>query len=283
MATLDHAARAKGIGSSELAAILGLDSYRTPLDVWMEKTGRKPKFEGNEATFRGNVFENAVGVYMQRALGDDWVRDECSFVVSEISDIIRCNPDRIFYNRLTGERKGGELKTTIERISEDDLTDPENPKKLPWLFQCQWCMICTGLRKWELGWMGAFFNYQQVTIEYNEALADMLISFVLDWWERHIVQDIQPDPINAADALLLWPIDNGQAFDASDTLADTISLYTMHKQQAKHHNDLADGYADRIKLAFGEYSEARIYGKKIATYKADKRGIKSLRTYTINQ
>jgi len=276
--SLDHSARAKGIGASELAAILGLDPYRTPLDVWMEKTGRKPKFEGNEATFRGNVFEDAVGQYMQRAIGEDWVQEKCSFVVSDISEVIRCNPDRIFYNRKTGERKGGELKTTIERVTEEDLTDPENPKKLPWLFQCQWCMVCTGLRKWELGWMGAFFNYTQVTVEYNEGLANMLTAFVLDWWEKHIVQDIQPDPINAADALVIWPKDNGETFEANDTLADLIRDYASAKGQAKAWAEKADAMADRIKLAFGACSYANIQGTRAASYKADKRGIKSLRT-----
>jgi hypothetical protein len=244
----------------------------------MEKTGRKPKFEGNEATFRGNVFEDAVGQYMQRAIGEDWVQEKCSFVVSDISEVIRCNPDRIFYNRKTGERKGGELKTTIERVTEEDLTDPENPKKLPWLFQCQWCMVCTGLRKWELGWMGAFFNYTQVTVEYNEGLANMLTAFVLDWWEKHIVQDIQPDPINAADALVIWPKDNGETFEANDTLADLIRDYASAKGQAKAWAEKADAMADRIKLAFGACSYANIQGTRAASYKADKRGIKSLRT-----
>jgi putative phage-type endonuclease len=276
--SLDHAARAKGIGASELAAILGLDPYRTPLDVWMEKTGRKPKFEGNEATFRGNVFEDAVGQYMQRAIGEDCVQEKCSFVVSDISEVIRCNPDRIYYNRKTGERKGGELKTTIERVTEEDLTDPENPKKLPWLFQCQWCMVCTGLRKWELGWLGAFFNYTQVTIEYNEGLANMLTDFVLDWWDKHIVNDIQPDPVNAADALVIWPKDNGEAFEANDTLADLIRDYASAKGQAKAWAEKADSMADRIKLAFGACSYANIQGNRAASYKADKRGIKSLRT-----
>ena len=33
-------ARKTGIGGSDIAAILGLSPYRTPVDVWAEKTGR---------------------------------------------------------------------------------------------------------------------------------------------------------------------------------------------------------------------------------------------------
>jgi putative phage-type endonuclease len=274
---LDHAARAKGIGGSELAAILGLDPYRTPLDVWFEKTGRRPRFDGNEATFRGQVMEDAVGAFMERALGDQWKKLPTGLHVHPDYPWMLGHPDRLFYHKKTGERKGGELKTTIERIEMDDLTDPDNPKKLPWLFQCQWYMALTGASTYELGWIGPYFHYQQVTIEYNQNLVDYLIEFVGEWWERHIVRDEQPDPINASDALLLWPVDNGESFDASPELMRTIESFQNFKALAKMNGDMADDLADRIKLAFGPCSEVRHDGKRVATYKTDKRGIKSLR------
>jgi predicted phage-related endonuclease len=34
--------RRKCIGGSDIDAILGLSPYRTPVDVWAEKTGRSP-------------------------------------------------------------------------------------------------------------------------------------------------------------------------------------------------------------------------------------------------
>lgn len=35
--------RTKYIGGSDIGAILGLSKFRTPLEVWMEKTGRETK------------------------------------------------------------------------------------------------------------------------------------------------------------------------------------------------------------------------------------------------
>ena len=32
--------RTKYLGGSDIGAILGLSKYRTPVDVWLEKTGR---------------------------------------------------------------------------------------------------------------------------------------------------------------------------------------------------------------------------------------------------
>ena len=35
--------RTKYIGGSDIGAILGLSKFRTPLEVWMEKTGKETK------------------------------------------------------------------------------------------------------------------------------------------------------------------------------------------------------------------------------------------------
>jgi predicted phage-related endonuclease len=39
--------RTKYIGGSDIGAILGLSRFRSPLEVWMEKTGKETKKLGN--------------------------------------------------------------------------------------------------------------------------------------------------------------------------------------------------------------------------------------------
>lgn len=52
--------RMTGIGGSDAAAICGLDPYKTPLQVWAEKTGKIPSAEQNEAMWRGIMLEPVV-------------------------------------------------------------------------------------------------------------------------------------------------------------------------------------------------------------------------------
>ncbi len=52
--------RTESIGSSDASAIVGLNPWRTPVDVWLEKTGRAASFKGNEATEAGDLLEDAV-------------------------------------------------------------------------------------------------------------------------------------------------------------------------------------------------------------------------------
>jgi len=65
------AARFSGIGGSDAAAAIGINPYRTPVDVWMEKTGRsdRPDLSDNQAVHFGNVLEDIVAKEYQRRTG----------------------------------------------------------------------------------------------------------------------------------------------------------------------------------------------------------------------
>ncbi len=75
-----HARRAKGIGGSDVGAILGLDRYRTPMQVWEEKCGLVVQSEDmNADQLRGVTFESiARKLYNERSGNDiiDGVRGE---------------------------------------------------------------------------------------------------------------------------------------------------------------------------------------------------------------
>ena len=62
--------RRKGIGASDVAAILGVSPWRSPWDVWADKTGRLQPWEGNEATKIGQYLESSVLSYAEAQVGD---------------------------------------------------------------------------------------------------------------------------------------------------------------------------------------------------------------------
>lgn len=73
-----HALRKEGIGGSDVAAILGLDRYRTPEQVWLEKTGQVQPIDAmTPDQERGITFEHiaaekftkATGIRLHRAPG----------------------------------------------------------------------------------------------------------------------------------------------------------------------------------------------------------------------
>ena len=63
----------QGIGTSELAAALGHNPYRTPLELWQEKTGLAPRQADNEAMARGRANEEATRCWFSMN-EKDWCR-----------------------------------------------------------------------------------------------------------------------------------------------------------------------------------------------------------------
>ena len=52
--------RKRGIGGSDAAAVAGLNPWKSPMAVWLEKTGRVEPEEPGEAAYWGTVLEDVV-------------------------------------------------------------------------------------------------------------------------------------------------------------------------------------------------------------------------------
>ena len=61
--------RQNHIGSSDMAAILGLNPYQTAYDIWLQKTGQLDYQEPNAAMFIGTMLEDGVLNFAENQLG----------------------------------------------------------------------------------------------------------------------------------------------------------------------------------------------------------------------
>jgi len=296
---LDHEARKSRIGASEVAAILGHNENMSPLDVWLVKTGRKPHFEGNEHTRRGNRQEAQILEWLADELDPslEWVYPKFPYI-SRMSSIAAATPDALILPKYAGTNLvnmrnmmvesaksidegwgiacGAELaeaKSTLKTIrSEDEIP-------LTWIIQCQWQMLCTGLNKCHLAIFGPMVsNYQRFEINYNEPLALEFLRQAEEWWQVHIVGDKMPDPINESDCKFLWPTDDGSTIEASQPLYEAIAQYRDLKEFEKQNTKRLEALRQRIILAIGGAKSVRYAGQFIASYSTDKRGQRSLRT-----
>ena len=68
--------RSKYIGGSDIGAILGLSRFRSPLEVWMEKTGKEVKKLDSLPLRFGSFAEAFVASEYSRATGFDLIHDE---------------------------------------------------------------------------------------------------------------------------------------------------------------------------------------------------------------
>ncbi len=52
--------RRLGIGGSDASVVCGINRYKSPVELWMEKTGQWPNQEAGEAAYWGHQLESLV-------------------------------------------------------------------------------------------------------------------------------------------------------------------------------------------------------------------------------
>ena len=112
------AARKAGLGGSDVATILGLNPYKTPYQLWLEKTGRvePDDLSDNFAVKRGNDME---------ALVAKWFSDETGETVHRVNSTLRKEEHPYLLGhidrRIVGKKEGLECKTANWRMASNTL------------------------------------------------------------------------------------------------------------------------------------------------------------------
>jgi len=178
--------RKKGIGGSDSAAIVGLDRYRSPFDVYADKLGLKPEIPDNEAMRQGRDLEQYVAERFMEATGKKVRRRNAMLQHPEypfmIADIDRW---------VVGENAGLECKTTSV-LNRAKFNQGEYPPS--YYVQCVHYMAVTGAERWYLAVLVLNKGFHVFTIERDEAEINALIEAEKDFWENHVLKQIPPAP-----------------------------------------------------------------------------------------
>ena len=133
------------VGSSDIAAIAGLDKWKTPLDVWAEKTGRIPPKEDNDTLWYGRKLEPIVGELFTRRLNLQVVRP-CEVWQSILYPWASLSPDFIVINEAGAPV--GILETKAPRSYQKDQWSTDQAPDSAHI-QLMWQLGISGYNK---GW-----------------------------------------------------------------------------------------------------------------------------------
>lgn len=176
--------RKMGIGGSDAAAILGLNKYCSPFDVYADKLGLKPEIEDNEAMRQGRDFEDYVAARFTEATGKK-VRRKNAMLQHPEHPWMLANVDRM----VVGEDCGLECKTT-SILNKSNFRAGEYPDN--YYVQCMHYMAVTGLKKWYLAVLILNKGFHVFEINRDEAEIKALIEAEKYFWEEHILKEIPP-------------------------------------------------------------------------------------------
>lgn len=266
--------RKQGIGSSDAAAAVGLNPYKSPLELWLEKTGRDaglPKADPNDEespTYWGNILEPIVAAHYTKRTGRR---------VRRINAVLQ-HPDRNLSwmlanidREVTGSSEVQILECKTAGINGARLWKDGVPEYVQ--LQVQHQLAVTGKQAADVAVLLGGQHLEIHRIERNDRLIARLIELEQHFWQ-YVVSDTPPpaDGSESADRALrcLYPEDNGQTLDFTldRTLSATFADWVAVRQTIAEHEQLEAKLKQALQQAIGEATRAHFETGEVTWKKA---------------
>lgn len=284
------AERSGFIGGSDVAAILGLSNWATPLTVWEKKTGRffePPDPKKMKLFERGKRWEQPAFEMLLDALRDRGhevieVNKNRRYQDGEFS-FLRCEIDREVI--LDGEYCNVEIKTVHPFAakewgdSEDENGQITDQVPIYYATQAMFGLGVTGLGRCIVGCLiGADLCQPYFVDRDEESIAEIRAACVRFWFEN-IVADRAPDPINMGDIKRLMYSVNGRPAELDDEAFVAWQNLALVRSQIRSLEAQKEEFefrvADCIRRFWGleevtvenDNAEVRYQGMKVGTWK----------------
>lgn len=272
------AVRQNGIGSSDAAAAVGLNPYKSQLELWLEKTGRQhllPKEDANDEEspmYWGNLLEPIVAAHYTKRTGRRVRRlnavlqhpaPRLSWMLANIDrEVIGCPEVQILECKTAGINGARLWKEGV----------PEYVQ-----LQVQHQLAVTGKQAADVAVLLGGQKLEIHRIERDDGLIERLIALEHVFW--HTVETDTPPPADGSDSAelalrSLYPSDTGSRLDFRDdrnlsaVFADLVNV----RQTLDEYGQVEAKLRQTIEQAMGEASGAQFETGSVS-WKKSKDGI----------
>ena len=260
-------ARSRGIGGSDVAAVLGISKWKTPVDLWAEKTGFKAPepIKNPEAAHFGVLLEDIVAREFMRRTGKTVHRKRGTLVHAR-HPFMLANIDR----RVVGERAGLECKTNTAFGAHEWGETGSDDLPLYYITQCVHYLEVLDYERWYLAVLIGGNDFRWYVIERRPQIAAPLIEREAMFWQSVLAKE-PPDPQIFRDVTTLYPRDSGKPVVATDAIFAALGDYAQLGADVK----LLESRRAALKLEIGAFMKDKSLlidraGAKLARFKAHK-------------
>lgn len=256
------AARRKGIGASEIAAVLGISPWESPFSLWWRKV-QGWDYEPSAEMEWGTRLEEAIATKYMDAHPDYAV---CPGHLEHhpIHDWMMATPDRYIWDRPRVEVSGlVELKTAH---SADGWGEP-GTADVPVYYKAQvlWQMAVIGVEWADVAVLIGGSDYREYHIPYDRADVDVMYEAGRRFMHR--IETGDPPPIDDHQATLaavkrLHPDLDDETVEVDASIAEGYRRAVAMEFKAKR---LKQRYEIRLREAMGSAHRAESGGRKVAT------------------
>jgi putative phage-type endonuclease len=265
--------RQKGIGGSDVPAILGFSKWKTPLQVYNEKVSESPvTIEQTPRMAAGKKLEATIAEWWAEEYGFKIQNDNKVRIHKDIPFLLG-NIDRLILS--TGHERGTgilECKNTngwAFKQWKDDGLPTDFYSQVQHYFNVlghSWGAVAVLVDGWDLKSIDI-----QPDREFIKLMTDRLISF----WKDHVEKRLPPPPSTNEEVTSLYPkADIGKVLEATQETAELVRIRMELKNKANETEDKLEDVEARIKATMGDAEILQYAGEKLATWKNDKPSMK---------
>lgn len=261
------------LGSSEVAAAIGVNKYQSPHTLWCLKKGLLES-EETVATRVGHKIEPIIAEMYQ----EDTEAELAHFgtVVHPLIPWMSATPDRAVY----GQRRLVEIKCVGHRSAFDWGSGTED---VPDYYRCQieWQMAVCDVEECDVAALIGGTDFRIYRIRRNVRLFDAIFAAAQRFWREHVEANIPPPIDGSAGAkemlAKLFPRDAPGVLKPATLDAEKLAGRLAAAREAKAKAEAEEALLEnKLRESIGD-AEGIIGSTFKATWKANKNGVRALR------
>lgn len=268
--------RMRGLGSSEVAAVCGLNPWRSAHDVWLLKRGLAD--DASEENVR-----TRMGLRVEAAIAEEYQLDTGAELahwgtITGPEPWMLATPDRsVFGARRLVEIKNVGWRSAFHWGSDDDaIPDYYRP-------QVEWQMLVCDVDETDVAaWLGGS-EFRIYRIKRNRALGDAIANVCRRFWFDNVLGNVPPavDGSDGARRMLakLYPANTKPMLVATAEANEIAERLVAAKADLSTVEEKKSYLENRLREAIGD-ADGMLGPDWKATHRADKNGKRSLRFTT---
>lgn len=242
--------RKQGIGASEIAALVGEDSFQSPLDLWLKKTGRVKDEPSSQSEWGHRIEALVCDMFAAR---HEVTLYQSPTLTCDLFPLAMATPDRL----IVGEPASLEAKNVGYRMMHKWRLGSDGWRAPPYVqLQGQWqCMVGGFTRFHVAAFLGGRDDYDEA-FAYDPNLAGELYEIAARFWRDHVIADRQPDPTNSAkDREYLarrYPTSTGNLLSSTEEIDALAREYAAARAAAKEAKSKKDEAQNKLQARIGD-------------------------------
>jgi putative phage-type endonuclease len=262
------------LGGSDVAAIFGVSPYKTPVELWLQKTGQRteeaPDKYKKRILERGKRLEPVILEMVVDKLIEQGHDVKVVATNRRYNDpqhpFLSCEID--FELILDGEHINGDCKSVGGFARKQWGEEETDEMPLHYAAQFMHGLGITGRNRCLVAALISLDDVAIYWIERDEETITAMRDKAVLFWNECVIGGQIPDVFTFADIKVLYPRDNGLTIEATDEIAEKV----QQLDQIKHYIKTAEMEAETIQLEVAEYISPNMGltygGKVIVTFKA---------------